>query len=288
VITSFLASWGLFQNTYLAGCAIAVLLSLVGVWVVARDQIFLGIAVSQASALGIATALWLGGSALAAGLGGLHTDGLAAALAVCAAVATALVTAGEPGEGEESAEAITGWIFLLAASLPVLMLAHSPHGLEELHRLAFSTLLGASRADLVVLSVLAVVTLASALALHRPLLLLALDPEAAAAAGLPSRALRAAVAVWLGACVGLSMRVSGMLFTFGCLVLPPLIAKNLALEMRTVVWLSPALALAAAVPGFVLAHHFDTPPAHMTVALLCAGLAGGWALARARRRREAP
>jgi ABC-type Mn2+/Zn2+ transport system permease subunit len=288
VIESFLLSWPLFQNTYLAGFAIAALLALMGVWVVARDQIFLGIAVSQASALGIAVALWLRVWALSAGLHALHAEGFATALAVGAAVITALVTAYEPGEGEESAEARTGWIFLLAASLPVLMLAHSPHGLEELHRLIFSTLLGASRADMAVLWLLALATLALGLRFHRPLLLLALDRESAVASGLPSRALRAAVAVWLGLSVGLSMRVSGMLFTFGCLVLPALIAKNLALEMRTVVWLSPVLALGAAVPGFVLAHHFDTPPAHMTVTLLCAGLAGAWALARARRRRENP
>jgi ABC-type Mn2+/Zn2+ transport system permease subunit len=42
VIDAFLASWPLFHTTYLAGAAIAVLLALVGVWVVAREQIFLG------------------------------------------------------------------------------------------------------------------------------------------------------------------------------------------------------------------------------------------------------
>ena len=281
MIESFLDSWPLFQNTYLAGFAIAVLLSLVGVWVVARDQIFLGIAVSQASALGIAVSLWLGTTAAAQEAGWLHGDAVATVLAVGGAVATALVTARTPREGEESAEAVTGWIFLVAASVPVLLLAHSAHGLEEIHRLTFSTLLGASKPDLVALGVAALATAALALPLHRPLLLLALDPEAASAAGLRTPLLRSAVAIWLGVAVGLSMRVSGMLYTFGCLVLPPLIAKTLAREMRTVVWLAPSVALAAAVPGFVVAHGADTPPAHTTVALLCAGLAGAWALRRA-------
>lgn len=75
MIAAFLDSWSLFQNTYLAGWAIAVALAVTGVWVVARNQIFLGIAVSQASALGIAVALWLGGTAAGARFPGWEATG---------------------------------------------------------------------------------------------------------------------------------------------------------------------------------------------------------------------
>jgi hypothetical protein len=61
VIESFLESWALFQTTYLAGIALAALLALVGVWVVAREQVFLGAAIAQASTLGIAALLWIAG-----------------------------------------------------------------------------------------------------------------------------------------------------------------------------------------------------------------------------------
>ncbi len=59
MIESFLASWDLFRDTYLVGWLLAVLLSLLGVFVVARDQVFLGAAVTQASTLGVALALAL-------------------------------------------------------------------------------------------------------------------------------------------------------------------------------------------------------------------------------------
>ena len=52
MIQEFVASWPLFHNTYLVGWLIALLLALVGVLVVARDQIFIGAAVSQASTWG--------------------------------------------------------------------------------------------------------------------------------------------------------------------------------------------------------------------------------------------
>ena len=59
MIARFLASWDLFSQAYMTAWLIALLLSLVGVLVVARDQIFLGAAVSQAATLGIAVALVL-------------------------------------------------------------------------------------------------------------------------------------------------------------------------------------------------------------------------------------
>jgi ABC-type Mn2+/Zn2+ transport system permease subunit len=80
------------------------------------------------------------------------------------------------------------------------------------------------------------------------------------------------------------MRVSGMLYAFGCLVLPVLVARRLVRESRPLAWAAPAIALAAAVPGFAIAHVADVPPAQMTVTLLCAALALAWTFERARRR----
>jgi ABC-type Mn2+/Zn2+ transport system permease subunit len=100
--------------------------------------------------------------------------------------------------------------------------------------------------------------------------------------GLRGRAWHAALAVWLGLVVGLSIRVSGTLYTFGCLVLPALAAKHVVRDVRTLMVVAPLVALLAAVSGFVLANHADTPPAHATVALLCAFLALAWIRARTR------
>ena len=141
MIASFLESWVLFHHTYVAGWCIAALLATVGVIVVARDQIFLGAAVSQASMLGIALGMWAGG------FGGVECQWCESEwlLAVCGssfAVLGALLTAGGMRHGGgESHEAITGWVFLLSSSLAVLVLSHSPHGLEEVHRLLSSTII---------------------------------------------------------------------------------------------------------------------------------------------------
>ncbi len=287
MIESFLESWDLFGTSYIVGWLVAALLSLVGVAVVARDQIFIGAAASQASMLGIAVALrveaWGGawvGPAVAA-VGGLDTfHALAGGLF---SVAAALVTARAGRNGaRESHEAVTGWVFLLCSAGSVLVVAKSPHGLEEVTGLFASTLLGARPVDIPIFAAMAGVTALALAAGHKRILLVLTDPEMAGAAGVRVRAWEWGLLVWLGVALGLSIHVAGMAYAFGCLVLPAAIAKNLCREVRAVFLLSPAIAVAAAGAGFVLANHYDYPPGHTTVVLLAALLAPAWLARRAR------
>jgi len=74
-----------------------------------------------------------------------------------------------------------------------------------------------------------------------------------------------------------------MLYSFGMLVLPALIAKNICREVRPMLVVSPVLAVAIATVGFALANYYDFPPAQMTVALACVLLIVAWAVPRIRR-----
>jgi ABC-type Mn2+/Zn2+ transport system permease subunit len=273
VIAEFLASWPLFQNAYLAGWLIGGLLALIGVLVVARDQIFIGAAVSQASTLGAALALRTADLLASGSAAWLAGDAFLSFLAVLSSVVAALLTARGSTAGRESHEARTGWVFLLSASFAILLVAHSPHGLQEVQRLLSSSIIGATTLDLWLLGGLVVVALGVLVVAHRPLLLLAMDAEMAAAVGLRVERWSAATALALGLAVGLSMHCAGLLYTFGCLVLPPLVARNLVREVRPMFVVAPLIALGTGLCGFVLANYYDYPPAQMTVALLCALLA---------------
>lgn len=276
MIHDFLATWILFQNTYLAGWLIALLLSVIGVFVVARDQIFLGAAVTQASTLGIALGMWFPGVFVAEGFPWLHSDGFLTLMAVIFSVMAALITAGGGEAGRESREAITGWVFLISASLSILLVAHMPHGLQEIHRLLSSSIIGASYVDVWAFGTLTALTIAFVATSHRPLLLLALDPAMAEAVGMRASHWAALLAAWLGLTAGLALRSSGMLYTFGCLVLPALVAKNVCREVRSMFLVAPLVSVGTGLVGFVLAHHYDFPPAQMTVALLAFALMIAW------------
>ncbi len=269
IVEEFLATWPLFQHAYLAGWLLAGLLAAIGVLVVARDQIFIGAAVSQASICGIAIALELGDRLGHRGLPWLRHEQVLSALAVLSSGMAALATT-RWGEGRRlSHEALTGWIYLFGASAAILVVAHSPHGLEEVHRLLSSSIIGASAIDVALFAALALVTAGTLALTHRRLLLVTIDPPMAAALGLHVPRWSAAISLWLGLAVGLGIRVTGVLFTFGCLVLPPLIARNLCREARPMFVVAPGVAVLTALGGFVAAHHWDYPPAQMTVALLC-------------------
>jgi len=206
VIASFLDSWSLFGTTYLVGLLAAAVLAQVGVWVVARNQIFLGAAVAQASTLGVAVALSAAPLAGGAALAWLGSPVLPLVFAVLASVATAWIVGRPRSAQSESAEALNGWVFLASSSVPVLLLAHSPHGLEEIQRLMFSTLLTASPLDLALFAVLAAAGAALTAAASGALLLFSVDPASASAFSLKTARWRALAALWLGLAVGLATR----------------------------------------------------------------------------------
>lgn len=267
MIADFLAAWPLFHWAWIAGGLLAALLGSLGVVVVARDQIFIGAAIAQASMLGVALALQVTDavSVHATGDGELWLHGSA----VLASVAAALMTARGGRPGAASREALTGWVFLAAGSLAILLVAGNPHGSEEVHRLLASSMIGALPADVAVLVVLVLITIPGLVRWWRPLVLVTLDPPMAAAVGLRVGRWQAGIACWLGLVVGLATPIAGSLYTFGCLVLPALVARRLCREVAPMFVVAPLVAVGAALASFVVAHHLDWPPAQLAVAALC-------------------
>lgn len=275
MIAEFLASWPLFAGAYLTGMAVAVVLALVGVLVVARDQIFLGAAVAQATMFGIALAIRFEESVLLApllvyGAGFAHT-----VMGGVTAIAGALITSAS-GRGRESAEALTGWVYLAGASVAVLLVANTAHGLAEVQGLLASTIIGADSADAAALAAIAMVTIVVVALRRDELLLFATDPEMARAVGLRVARWNRLLAIWLGVTLAMTIHVAGTIYAFGCLVLPGLVARNLCRTVRGMLVAAPVVALASVVTAFVVANHYDWPPGQAAVALLAVELAATW------------
>lgn len=279
LLEAFLDSWPLFGTSYATGWLIAAVLGLCGVIVVAQRQVFLGIATAQASSLGIATALWLAQSEVFVDHHDLHGPPLY--FGVGFAIAASLLTT-RGGRPTESAESVGAWIFVVSSSLAVILLAHSPHGLEEVERLTFSTLIGADAHDLWKFGLLLALAAGAVAWQHPQFLLVTTDPATAEALGLRVRATTTALAIGVGLAIGMAMHSAGTLYTFGCLALPALAAKNLCRTMRGLFVLAPALAVACAVVGFVLANGYDYPPGQVAVAVQGALLLAAWLVRRLR------
>lgn len=282
MISDFLATWDLFANTYIAGWLLAALLALVGVLVVARNQVFAGAALAQASTLGIALTM-LAGSIIGGAASELAESGrVLTGVAVVVSVLAALATMRTQGRHRESREAVMGWLFLLGASGSIIVVSHSPHGLEEVQRLLSSSLIGASKIDVGTFAAMLAMTTVAIVRWWRAMLLWVMDPATAAAAGVKTGVVETSVATWLGICVGLALHTSGLVYTFGMLVLPALCAKGLAREVRSMFWIAPAIGVLSSLCGFVAANHFDYPPAQLTVFGLCGLQLAAWGVRRLR------
>ena len=122
----------LFWPAYAVAVFSAVALSVVGVLVVARRQVFIGAAVANASTLGVALAWYV---TLKTGLGSGGGEGaVQVVFALMAAVATAVWTMrsvlsrGERLSGDER----TAAVFVIAAVLTVLLVANLPQGRDQI------------------------------------------------------------------------------------------------------------------------------------------------------------
>jgi ABC-type Mn2+/Zn2+ transport system permease subunit len=94
------------------------------------------------------------------------------------------------------------------------------------------------------------------------------------------RGIARAFALWLGIAVGLSIQASGWIYTFGCLVLPALAAKNASRELGPVLWRAPLVAVIVVGAAFVVANAWDLPPAHAAVTGLAGAVAASWLVRR--------
>ena len=275
----FVSTWPLFGSSYLVGWLIALVLALCGVIVVAQRQVFLGVATAQASSLGIAVALWLAQTERLFDHHDLHGTPLVFGIAF--AVLASLLTSRRLAH--ETADAVGAWVFVIASGLAVVLLAHSPHGLEEVERLMFSSLIGADEHDVWKFGGLALGVLLAFSFAHRPILLVATDPPTAAALGIPARSIATVLALVLGLSIGMAMHSAGTLYTFSCLALPALAAKHVCRTMRGLAIVAPLLGVVTALVGFVLANGYDYPPGQVAAVVQGAVLVGAWAVHAVRR-----
>ena len=259
MITEFIDSWALFGPAYLTALAGSVLLSIIGVFVVARDQVFLAAAVSQSSMLGVAIGLFLGWS---------NTALPALALSLLAAV----VINHRAGRGGVTHQETTGWVFLMASALSILLLVKQPFSMKEVQALTASTMIGATMREAGLFALLTVGLVGLVFAQRPRIVLWLSDPVMAAAVGVRIGFWSTGAAITLGLGAGLMLRSTGLLFTFGCLVLPALTAKNLSRNVGSMFWLTPLVAFLGVFPGLAIAHHLDLPPGQVSIAAL-AGIA---------------
>ena len=201
-------------NAFRAGAIVAVLAALVGWFMVLRRQSFAGHTLAVVGFPGAAGAVLLGVSATY----GLLVFAVAAALVI----GLVPVTAGR-SYSEESA--VTGTVNAFALACGYLFVALYGGFVSGANDLLFGSFLGISAHQVLVLLVVAMVTVAALAAVARPLFFASVDPDVAAARGVPVRPLSVAFLVLLALAAAEVSQITGALLVFALLVVPPAAAQ---------------------------------------------------------------
>lgn len=255
-----------------AGLLAGAVCAFLGVYVILRRIVFLGVALSEAAALGVALGLFLGWSPEAA----------ASALTLL----TALLFSVSGKYRVLSQESLIGWAYVVASGLAIILIAKNPvaeaHGLDVVS----GSLLYATGWEIWQLGVLTAAVLLVFTAFHRVFIFVSFDKETARSMGLPTTAYEFAFYACLGLSISLTMRTAGILFVFASLLIPAMISLSLFRQMWLIL-LGAVLVVILAVPvGVALSYQADLPtgPAVVCVyAALFAIAAGARAVARVSR-----
>jgi zinc/manganese transport system permease protein len=243
-----LLAYSFMVNAFRAGAAIAVLASAVGWFMVLRRQSFVGHTIAVVGFPGAAGATLVGLSAF----GGYFTFCFLAALLIAVVPTTA-------GKAFSDENAVTGTVQAFLLGLGFLFASLYGGNLNGIDALLFGNFLGISNAEVVVLAVICVVTVAAVAVLWEPLLFASIDPEMAAARGLPVRGLGVAFLLLLGLAAAGASQMTGALLVFALLVMPAATVQQLTSRPVLGLWLTLVLAVAITWAGLAVSYYSPYP-----------------------------
>lgn len=241
-------SYPFMLNAFRAGTITAVTAGVTGWFMVLRRQTFAGHTLAVVGFPGASGAVLIGVGA---------TYGY---FAFCVAAALVIATVPRTGRDSGAAEsALTGTVqaFLLACGF--LFTALYDGLLGGATSLLFGSFLGITATQVWVLLAVALAVLALLAVIGRPLLFASVDPDVAAARGVPVRLLSTAFLVLLGAAAAETSQITGTLLVFALLVLPAATAQTLTADPRRSLALSVATAVAVTWLSLTAAYYTPYP-----------------------------
>ena len=257
----------LLRNSLYTSVLIGLGCPLVGVYLVLRRLVFMGVALPQVSSCGIAFAFalhtwgWIP-----------HAEDSEHGLAFFGAGAFTLIAIGVLSalerRGRGLSEGRIGMAYVLAGAWSILLLMKNPYGEHGLLERLRGEIIAISNADLLTTAIAFAFVAIMLFAFHKEFMLVSFDSDLAIT-------LRKNVVFWdgflfllIGIAVSLSVLAVGPLVTFGFLIIPPLIGHLFARTMRQLALLASAIGALGGFAGFCVAYRWDYPVGPTNVALL--------------------
>lgn len=228
----------LVRFSLIAAAVLGIAGGLIGVFVMQRDMAFAVHGISELSFAGAAAALLFGVNVVAGSIAG----SLIAAILI-----------GMLGAKARDRNSIIGVLMPFGMGLGILFLALYPGRSGNKFGLLTGQIISVDGPQLGLLIAISVAVLVALFIVWRPLTFDSLDPEVAAARGVPSRMLSLGFMVLLGLMVAVAVQIIGALLVMALLVTPAAAAMRVSSSPRLVPVLSMIFGFVSATGGVLLA-----------------------------------
>jgi ABC-type Mn2+/Zn2+ transport system permease subunit len=223
------------QRGMLASVIVGVLCAVIGCYVVLRGMAFLGDAMAHAILPGIAIAYLL------------KADLLIGALAAAILVALAIGFFSRQGAIKE--DTAIGILFAAMLSLGVALISTIKTYALDLTHILFGNVLGVSVNDLIITGALALIVLATIIALFKEFLVISFDPVLAATLRLPAELLRYGLLILLALTIVVSLQTVGVGLVAAMLVTPAATAYLLTRRLAVMMVIAASIGAFSSIAG---------------------------------------
>ena len=259
-------AYGFMQRAIVAGVAIAVLCSVVGIFLVLRRYSLFGDAVAHASFGGIALGL-------VAGVHPLWT-------AYPVSIASALIMTRIKDRFKISGDASIAVLLPSGIAVGLVLIGLSGGFTVDILSLIFGSIMLVSATDTIVILALTGAILIVVLVLYRQLVYSTFNEEQARVSGIRVERMNYLVVLIAGATVVTSIQLVGILLISALLVIPNISAMMYGRGFRDTMLISAAFSVASVVTGIFASYVLDVTPSGMIVLASVAIFAGTIGLKR--------
>lgn len=233
---TFYLSQAFAQHALLAGALVAVACGLIGPFVISRGMSFAVHGTSELAFTGAAGGLLISDNPIAgAYIGALIVAGILGTL----------------GNRERERDSSIGVILAFGLGIGVLFLSYYHGFATQATNILFGNIFGVSSGQLITLLVVSIAVLTALLIMYRPLLFASVDPEVAAAKGVPVKSLGVIFLFVLALTVTSAAQIVGTLLVLSLAITPAAAAQRFASRPVTITLLSVIFALIASLGGII-------------------------------------
>ena len=236
-VTAHLLGHDFVRQALLAAALLGLVAGLIGPFIVMRQMSFAVHGSSELSLTGAAFALLVG---VSVGLGALVGSALAAAVF------------GVLGRRARERDSVIGVVLAFGLGLAVLFLYLYPGRTTTSFALLTGQIVGVGYTGLTMLALVCLLVMAVLGICYRPLLFATVDPDVAAARGVPVRALGIVFAALVGVVAAQAVQIVGALLVMSLLITPAAAAARVVASPATAMVASVVFAEVSAVGGIVL------------------------------------